>query len=203
MKFLIAIMALILLISACSSGPGERTAADDELYRDAALNLVKTFASELTEALESAIEERGVDGAIDVCQLEAPKLAAAHSVNGWAIRRVTDRFRNPENAANTNELAIMSRFAAVDAPPYFEEWDSSGAVATYRYYHPIRTSQLCLNCHGSQERIGEGVIEKVRLIYPDDQATGYEENELRGMFVVRGHWPEGKEAAQAALSAGD
>jgi hypothetical protein len=203
MKILIAIVALVLLISACGSGPGERTAADDELYREAAMNLVQTFSSELTGALESAIEERGIDGAIDVCQLEGPRIAAAHSVNGWSIKRVTDRFRNPDNAANPEELAILARFLEKGAPSYIEEWDSSGTVATYRYYHPIRTSELCLNCHGSQERIGEGVIEKVRLVYPDDHATGYEENELRGMFVVRGHWPEGKEAAQAVVNIDD
>jgi starvation-inducible outer membrane lipoprotein len=193
----IAIMTLALLLLACAGGPEARTPADEELYRRAAMNLIEDLAGELQDELMSAVDERGVLSAVDVCQVTAPKLAAAHSVNGWAIRRVSDRHRNPDNAADSHELEILSRFDTSSSPPYVEEWDSSGSVATYRFYKPIRTSHLCLNCHGTQERLAEGLVEKVRRIYPDDQATGYELNQLRGMFVVRGHWPEGKAAAEA------
>ena len=196
MRPTLALLFAALLLLSCSSGPKQKTAADDALYHQAAVALIDTFSNNLTAELVAAIDADGPAGATEVCQIKAPELASEYSVNGWSVRRVTDRFRNPANAADSKERLILAQFAAPDAPAFIEQWDSSGHVATYRFYQPIRTTQLCLNCHGTKEQLAEGVIDKVRLIYPDDHATGYELGDLRGMFVVRGHWPEGKEAAK-------
>lgn len=203
MRPTIALLAVALLLVSCSSGPKEKTAADDALYHQAAVALIDTFSTNLKGELMAAIDKDGPAGAIHICQIKAPELASEYSVDGWSVRRVTDHFRNPENAADSKERLILAQFAAPDAPPYIEQWDSSGNVATYRFYQPIRTSQLCLNCHGTQEHLAEGVIEKVRVIYPDDHATGYEVGDLRGMFVVRGHWPEGESAAKNWVAESD
>jgi hypothetical protein len=197
MRPTIALLFSVLLFLSCSSGPKEKTAADDALYHQAAVALIDTFSTNLKAELVAAIDANGPAGSIEVCQIKAPELASTYSVNGWSVRRVTDRFRNPANAADSKEQLILAQFAAPDAPSFIEQWDSSGNVATYRFYQPIRTSQLCLNCHGTKEELAEGVIDKVRLIYPDDHATGYELGDLRGMFVVRGHWPEGEKAAKS------
>ena len=52
-------------------------------------------------------------------------------------------------------------------------------------YYPIVTNQMCLQCHGKAYKdINDATLNKINKLYPNDQATGYLENELRGIFVV-------------------
>ena len=51
------------------------------------------------------------------------------------------------------------------------------------YVEPIRTKGLCLQCHGNA--IDSTVQVRLNELYPDDQATGFEEGDLRGMFWVK------------------
>ena len=46
----------------------------------------------------------------------------------------------------------------------------------------IPTQPLCLACHGQE--IAPPVAEKLAELYPGDKATGFEEGDLRGAFVV-------------------
>jgi hypothetical protein len=58
------------------------------------------------------------------------------------------------------------------------------------------TNKLCLKCHGGADDIDEATKAALAEKYPDDQATGYGDSQLRGMFVVEFDWPE----AEAALA---
>ena len=52
-------------------------------------------------------------------------------------------------------------------------------------YFPIETNAACLQCHGSKDLdIKPKVLKKIAQLYPKDQATGYKEHQLRGIFVV-------------------
>jgi hypothetical protein len=51
------------------------------------------------------------------------------------------------------------------------------------YVEPIRTKGICLQCHGDQ--IEPGVKARLQELYPEDQATGFEKGELRGLFWVK------------------
>jgi hypothetical protein len=52
-------------------------------------------------------------------------------------------------------------------------------------YYPIVTNAMCLQCHGTE---GVDISPSTQAVidrqYPDDQATGYGEKQLRGLFVV-------------------
>jgi hypothetical protein len=51
------------------------------------------------------------------------------------------------------------------------------------YVEPIRMKGICMQCHG--DRIKPSVKVRLQALYPDDQATGFEKGELRGMFWVK------------------
>ena len=49
---------------------------------------------------------------------------------------------------------------------------------------PIRVQSECLVCHGPQEDILPDVAEALAKHYPQDQATGFNKDDLRGWFWV-------------------
>ena len=46
----------------------------------------------------------------------------------------------------------------------------------------IPTAALCLSCHG--ENIPADVDAKLKELYPNDQARGFKEGQLRGAFTL-------------------
>jgi len=41
-----------------------------------------------------------------------------------------------------------------------------------------------LQCHGKIESIDPKVLDKIKWLYPGDLATGYNENEVRGVWSI-------------------
>jgi len=175
--------------------------ADQQLYEDAAKKLVGTFMRDLQGELMSAMKDGGPENAIRVCNTAAPEIAAAHSAQGWTIKRVSERFRNPDNRADTTELAVLARFAdTTGAPEIVANWTEIDSLRTFHFYKPIRVGQLCLNCHGGVQTLVPGVYQKLKKYYPADRAVGYKAGDLRGMFVVEAPWPDGVEYARQLLN---
>ena len=52
-------------------------------------------------------------------------------------------------------------------------------------YYPIVTNAMCMQCHGKKDlQIKPETLAAIGEFYPEDKATGYGENELRGIWVV-------------------
>lgn len=175
-------------------------AASSDLYEAAARKLVGEFSKDLKGELMAALAEADAAGALDVCQKVAPAVADSYSVGGWTIRRVSEKFRNPDNRADTTELRILAQFADSTRPVFLHNWTETDSGAVYTYYQPIRTMGLCLKCHGDMQTLAPGVYQRLRKLYPLDRATGYKADELRGMFVVRAEWPVGEAYAVQFLA---
>jgi hypothetical protein len=45
---------------------------------------------------------------------------------------------------------------------------------------PIGTVSLCTTCHGSTSELSADVRERLRALYPQDEAVGFREGDLRG-----------------------
>ena len=206
--FLIPIIALSLGVTACQSEktdpqathqPPAETVADTQLVQTAAGELVNQFQKNLKTELMNAIATRQPSGAIEVCRSVAPAIADSFSTEGWSIRRVSDKNRNPDNRATSDEMAVLAQFIdSADNPPKYVLIDTlaEDSVHVFRYYAPIYTQQLCLNCHGGMQTLSPGVYQAVKKAYPDDRAVGYTLGQLRGMFVVEARWPEGEARAR-------
>ncbi len=208
--YVLLIIAAVGLLAACGSekqDAAEATAdsdslvtalsADELLYLDASEKLIARFSEALQTELFAAMNEGGPVKAIGACRVKAPEIELANSAGGWSIRRVTDRFRNPDNRADTLEMSILASFTDTGgtSPEYLFDWFESDSARTFRFYQPISVKPLCLKCHGGLQTLAPGVYETLKKHYPLDRAIEYKTGDLRGMFVIEALWPEGREQA--------
>lgn len=174
------------------SAPALQTPAD---YRRHGQQLAMRTKTALGSNLKKALREGGPVHAVGFCKTRANPIADEMSTKLQAsIRRVSDRPRNPANAASEVELAYIRQFR--DALAAGEKPGAAIRDAGERMvgYYPIVTNGLCLQCHGTVGTdISPATDAVIRREYPADRATGYAENELRGLFVVSMDKPENKE----------
>lgn len=177
--------AVAMLAVAMGCGGGESSApadphADFAAEARAATNRLRV---ELKSALGAAMQDGGPVAAIEVCHERAPEIAADLSAQtGLAVGRVAVRHRNPANAADPAESAVLAAFEARPA------LDDTVVVHDGRptYLRAIRIdAPACLTCHGPEESLDPGLRDRIATLYPDDRATGFVAGNLRGAFVVR------------------
>lgn len=155
-------------------------------YTEIGSNYAKSTQKELGKNLMGAIKMEGTLGALEFCNVQAYPLTDSMAVVHRAkIKRVSDKPRNPSNQANDEELGYIESFKKAIAsggevnPIMTEE---NGQV---RFYSPITTNAMCLQCHGKlEEQIQPATMEKLQELYPADQAIGYTENEVRGIWAI-------------------
>lgn len=142
--------------------------------------------SQLGSNLMAAIKERGPDGAIEFCNTRAYTITDSMALAlGAKIKRVSDQPRNPMNIANDDQLNYI-----VNAKAQLTKGETASPLMTdlgetMVGYYPITTNAMCLKCHGEpRSQINEATLKVLSVLYPEDEAKGYGENELRGIWVV-------------------
>ena len=55
----------------------------------------------------------------------------------------------------------------------------------FRFMKPLVVKPVCLNCHGSEEKIPETVKAELDVMYPFDQARNYKIGDLRGAISIK------------------
>lgn len=147
---------------------------------------VQALGGALKAELEAAVKTGGPVAALSVCRIKAPELAKAISAEqGMAVKRVSLKNRNPVmGAANEWQTNVLNDFetrkAAGEDPAtlaYAEVVDHE-----FRFMKAIPTAAVCLGCHGTN--LSPALTAKLTELYPQDQAVGYKEGDLRGAFVV-------------------
>ncbi len=134
------------------------------------------------------MESGGVAGAVKYCNLAAyPLLDSLSKANYATIRRTSTKLRNPANAAKGWEVEALAAFeqakTLVREPKPRARLLDDGSVV---YAAPIKLQSLCVKCHGTVgKEIAEVDYEVIKKLYPDDAATGYVPDELRGMWSVQ------------------
>jgi hypothetical protein len=154
--------------------------------------LALQLGSELKGELGRAIAEGGPVAAVAVCHTRAPEIAARLSVQSGAhVGRTALRVRNPANAPDELQRALLEQFGAELAsgkfqPPLEAAFEiNRGGQIERRYMRAIPTEALCLTCHGAT--LAPELAAAIARDYPGDQATGFELGQLRGAFSVT--WP--------------
>lgn len=133
----------------------------------------------LIKTLSRAIGEGDHASAIHVCNTDAPQIAENVSTkHDLEIGRTSFKLRNPDNAPPRWAEPYVDR--KVD-----EHVILDGPGETVGYLMPIQTGELCVSCHGPADALAEGVQPALADKYPQDQATGFKEGDLRGWFWVR------------------
>jgi hypothetical protein len=197
--FLLLFLSVALL--SCSSEQSEesgesnnfRTSESEALDRsnlspeEIGQHISSTAQQRLGRNLMKAIEKRGFEYAVSYCRLKASEIVDSVAFEQNAtVQRVSDKPRNPRNAANDKELEYIQRYQQALAKA--EDWDHQIDQTDQRntFYTPIITQPLCLNCHGE---LGSDVEDKlyvrIRSQYPQDKAIGYGLTEVRGLWKIQ------------------
>ncbi len=141
----------------------------------------------LGKNLMGAIQTKGAEGAVEFCNTRAIHLT--DSMGNYftkEVKRVSDKPRNLINLATEPFLSKITEYKkslanGTELKGGSLEWEGS----TYTYY-PITTNKMCLQCHGKKDsEIKPNTLAKINKMYPNDKATGYSENELRGIWVIK------------------
>ncbi len=150
----------------------------------------------LSSELKQALQRGGVSEAVQYCNLKAyPIVDSLSKVHRARIRRTTFRTRNPKDRPDPTEAALLHRMEAARAAgqqprPLVQRI----APDTVLFAAPILTQPLCLQCHGEVGKdIDPDDYAIIRQLYPDDQATGYQAGDLRGMWSIRMYVPSGRD----------
>ena len=194
MKFSPVWFALAGLVASCSgraSGPEAWSPVTIEDLNDAqrAQQATATAArdammAELMQTLSGEIKSDGPAAAIGVCKEKAPDIAAAVGKRfGVRIGRFSHRLRSPQNVAPAWAQGLLA-----DDPQ--EERLAAGPSGNLGVTLPIRIAQKCLLCHGPADSLESDVRGALASRYPQDQATGYAEGDLRGWFWIEVSAPQ-------------
>jgi hypothetical protein len=141
----------------------------------------------LSSNLRSAMQEGGPVAAMEFCDVQAmPLTRQVTEEEGMEVKRTSWRVRNPSNAPDALEEAALAHFseAAGEASGVPAPWVQATGDGGYRFYRPLPTNALCLNCHGDADELAPGVAEALAELYPRDEAVGFDDGELRGLLRV-------------------
>ena len=173
-KLLVTAWAVLVVVS-CASG----MASTQETGPARGAELLAPLKKNLKLALMAGMQ-KGPVNAIGVCKDQAPAIADSLSVDGIQIGRTSHRLRNSANSAPEWVDPVLRAYLE-------EESDRAPRVVSLAnsregYVEPITIKPLCLACHG--ETLAPDVAAQIKSMYPQDEATGFKVDELRGVYWV-------------------
>ncbi len=149
-----------------------------------ALAAKDALMTKLSGRLVEAIQKDGPAAAIDVCKSEAPAIAEnvkrdfRVDIGRTSFKRRRSRNPSPDWATEfVKARAETPRLVSLPA-------DVLGVLL------PIRLQKKCLLCHGPEDQLADDVKATLKVHYPNDQATGFHEDDLRGWFWVEVPYPQ-------------
>lgn len=176
------IMSSLLIILSLSSNQ------EDELTKEAK-ELTQKFGKTLKSELVKGMSAGGAENAISVCYEKAPEIAENLSQeSGWIISRTSLKARNKNNTPDDWEKSVLLEFERLNESEvdqnslvYSEVIEKNG-TQVFRFMKAIPTDAVCLTCHGSN--IKDEVAVKIKELYPEDNATGFKQGDIRGAFSL-------------------
>jgi len=183
------ILSFILVLFAFPSAASQAAKSNVDENVAAAKTAIKHLGGSLKKELKASIQTGGPVAAIGVCNTQAmPITEQVATKRDLRISRVSLKNRNPVNAANDWQTAVLEDFERqksagkdITKIAWTETVDVDGGQE-FRFMKAMPTGAVCLMCHGTQ--IAPEVTEVIAELYPEDKATGYSEGDIRGAFVV-------------------
>lgn len=185
MRNLLLLFLALLLFQGCDNSPKKEQGKD---YYSLGAEVVDVTFSALSKQLQGALADGEVKDAVKYCNFIVNPLvdSIARKYNA-EIRRITLKPRNILNRPRDYEDRMLLAY-----DENFEEGRLLKPIVenlpdgTHLYYSPIKIiSPLCLKCHGE---VGKDIAQKdydyIKSLYPNDNATGYKEGDLRGVWTI-------------------
>ena len=141
------------------------------------IELLDQMRTGLASSLEGMTEEPTIDTFMTVCAPVGQKTQQIAQENGWEVRQVALKYRNPKNQPQNlaEEKALAELIEHPDLTAFWQK-DDQGV----HYYRRIDVQATCLACHGAQDSRPDFVQNK----YPADLAYDFHIGDLRGMYAV-------------------
>jgi len=139
--------------------------------------ILMPFKQQLQQTLQTGLTA-GPVAAIDACKLEAPAIALTSAPGGTSVGRSSHKLRNPANAPKPWMRLVMTAY--INRPEQRQPVALRLENGRIGYVEPIILQPMCVACHG--DALPAPVAERIRQLYPDDQATGFLPGDLRGVF---------------------
>lgn len=185
---LIAFFAFVLWTAGFSSCTSDKaplesadSPADPHLLRLQGDSISQLAQQTLLMKVVQGLQTEGAPKTIDFCQANAGSLldsmSTYHKVH---ISRISDRNRNPNQAASVNEMEILAHFAKGNNDTLVSNGNQNV------YYKAIRIGMPgCLLCHGVPGKdIQQATLDKISVHYPNDKAINYQSGDLRGAWKL-------------------
>ena len=155
MKTFLPITLLLAALSALAQDIGALTADTKKT--------VLPVVPKVVNAMQEAVAERGVAGAIPVCKEQAPELIKEkRKETGWDIRRVSLKTRNAERGTpDLWEARVLADFdiraANGEKPETLEKSEivTIDGKPVFRYMKALPVGEVCLKCHGPAKQEAE------------------------------------------------
>jgi hypothetical protein len=142
----------------------------------------KALLETLQPQLQSAMKAGGPAAAMQVCASMAQPMTNNLKVDHPAVvkvSRTSDQVRNPLNAPDALDARILAAYLKSGSK---EDQVVKDEGCTF-YYKPLFLQAVCLNCHGAT--LKPEVTALLQQHYPKDRATGYAEDDFRGVIKVQ------------------
>jgi hypothetical protein len=175
---------LLVVLGGCDQPLSEKEKSEyTERGKEIASGVFSTLSAQLTHQMKTG----GTIEAIPYCSVTAVPLTEELAANqGVVIKRSSDKIRNSKNNPTDRERAILAEFKTqLDSGSEILPLVELDADGNPHFYAPIRLQEKCLACHGE---VGKSVTQQthevLRRLYPEDQALGYKEGDLRGLWSI-------------------
>jgi len=149
----------------------------EEHWREKGAEAIMPLKKSLKKALTNALAEGPVE-AVGACHSVAPALSQASGSERVAVGRTSHKLRNPDNAPRPWVQPLLQQY--LRNPDRMEPKVVALDKRTVGYVEPIYLQPMCVTCHGTD--IAPEVAAKIRELYPEDEAVGFEPGHFRGVF---------------------
>lgn len=189
--FLSLLSGALLVLFSCNSTTEESTepamdtaeVKDNHMYYEKGREISQTMQGVLLSNVSSAIQVGGTSHAVEFCNTRALPLTDSISQKyDVRISRVSDKNRNPANAANEAELKLIEAMKLNSIKDTVLTMET-GSV----YYSAIKTGMpACIKCHGNPESdIEANTLKMIDSLYPNDKAKNYGLGDFRGLWKIQ------------------
>ena len=180
-------LIVVFIIVSCQSEEERQQEALMKEFTEVGNRMAKISFESINGSLKAATAVGGIENAIQFCNLNAMSLT--DSLSGSfevSIKRSALKLRNVNNHPDTLEaymLDLYLQIAKMKKPMVGKTILSSNNEV--RYFAPIFLRAQCLQCHG---KVGTEITDETYAIikehYPKDEAVGFREGELRGIWSI-------------------
>jgi hypothetical protein len=156
-------------------------------FENEARALAQDLKAGLMKNLSEKISKEGVEAAVPFCHENVRPIAK--SISGerskkFEFGRSSHKVRNKNNTSPAWMAPYLKEFQGKQKGEVKKSFIIHTLEDSKRVYlEPLYVEARCLQCHG--ENISKNIKNKIRQLYPEDNATGFKLGEFRGFIWIK------------------